>query len=822
MRSLFKYVIGASALFIAGCSAYFSVKGMGLLFMGSAAAVMVMAASMEMGKLVAASFLYQYWRHINIVMRFYLSAAVIILVAVTSLGIYGYLARAYEETNTHIKLLESQIASLEQQKLDAQRQISASQGQFTQHNDAARADIQQQQQRIAAEGQRLQAAVALLQGRRETARQKRESDIKLAQQRLTQSSSQRDAAIATEESAIGELREQLAVLDKAVEAYTAEGPGGFLKNDGIRRGQALRDQQKGERQRIADSIETRVNNIASIRTQYAALEQSVAAEVQQVRAGHDTELARIDAEEKQLRDTAAQAVAAAESRLAALQSSEQSIVSTGTDRADAMRQRSRAADEQIASLRAEIAATDIGSYRFVARAFGAEVDDVVKWLIFALVAVFDPLAVVLTVGFNVALMRDRKPATATIATDSSSPTHDGNAPAGQRFGWAPKVAIGVGALLLAGGVSVAAYAGIQAISQSRAVNHASLIPADSFAVVTLKPSDLASQDAMTSTALATLGLPLPADFMQRISKLAGQGIDASRDVYLFAKYPATATDAQANPVLILGVVAATSNAAAAEAALSEFAESLEGVLLPRRVASAGVANSRSMVTFGKGSYLDPEGGFFTFGLSNDAAIIMVELEGDPQRPIVEDEMRLCLGDPSTNTRIGQTIALPARATQGDGAVSVWFDARQCFAQMPKNNAAQVRHQQLQRFIDFDLLLTMQQDAAGRMRVAGDYRYAVDKFGKDEGSDVQQVLASLGGSAEAGTAGALMDQCAGVLDFEALILRLRSSLSAGRGHPAQVVVQKSVASPRQANFLLEANFSVASANARRAELAQVDR
>jgi hypothetical protein len=61
---------------------------------------MVMAASLEVGKLVAASFLYRYWDRINGAMRFYLTVAVLVLIAITSLGNYGFLARAYEKTHT--------------------------------------------------------------------------------------------------------------------------------------------------------------------------------------------------------------------------------------------------------------------------------------------------------------------------------------------------------------------------------------------------------------------------------------------------------------------------------------------------------------------------------------------------------------------------------------------------------------------------------------------------------------------------------------------------------------------------------------------------
>ena len=64
----FSMVIGASAFFIAGCAAYFSVRGIALTF-GAVSAftipIMLMASSLEIGKLVAASFLYRHWHTCN-------------------------------------------------------------------------------------------------------------------------------------------------------------------------------------------------------------------------------------------------------------------------------------------------------------------------------------------------------------------------------------------------------------------------------------------------------------------------------------------------------------------------------------------------------------------------------------------------------------------------------------------------------------------------------------------------------------------------------------------------------------------------------------
>jgi hypothetical protein len=61
---MFKYLLGLSALLLAGCGAFFSVKGIGLLFSGSFVASIIMASSLEFGKIMATSFLYRYWKKI--------------------------------------------------------------------------------------------------------------------------------------------------------------------------------------------------------------------------------------------------------------------------------------------------------------------------------------------------------------------------------------------------------------------------------------------------------------------------------------------------------------------------------------------------------------------------------------------------------------------------------------------------------------------------------------------------------------------------------------------------------------------------------------
>ena len=92
----FPKLVGLSALLIAGSAAFFSVFGLSKLFAGAQLAVIIMAGSLEFGKLVAASFLYRYWTNINLLHRTYMTIATIILVLITSAGIFGFLSNAYQ------------------------------------------------------------------------------------------------------------------------------------------------------------------------------------------------------------------------------------------------------------------------------------------------------------------------------------------------------------------------------------------------------------------------------------------------------------------------------------------------------------------------------------------------------------------------------------------------------------------------------------------------------------------------------------------------------------------------------------------------------
>lgn len=109
-------LLGLSALFVAFNAAFFSVSGLSKLFAGAALSVIVMASSLEFAKLITAGYLYNYWEKINNAFRIYLSIGVIILVLITSLGIYGFLTAAFQDTLNQYNVSSKQKAFLQQKE----------------------------------------------------------------------------------------------------------------------------------------------------------------------------------------------------------------------------------------------------------------------------------------------------------------------------------------------------------------------------------------------------------------------------------------------------------------------------------------------------------------------------------------------------------------------------------------------------------------------------------------------------------------------------------------------------------------------------------
>lgn len=111
-----KYLTLITAISIAAVAAYFSIIGLASIFSGAFISVVVMASALEIGKLVAATWLHLEWKSTGWFTRSYLTFAVIVLMFITSMGIFGYLSKAHmEQSVSDGGINELQISNLERQ-----------------------------------------------------------------------------------------------------------------------------------------------------------------------------------------------------------------------------------------------------------------------------------------------------------------------------------------------------------------------------------------------------------------------------------------------------------------------------------------------------------------------------------------------------------------------------------------------------------------------------------------------------------------------------------------------------------------------------------
>jgi hypothetical protein len=116
-------LIAISALSVSASAAFYSVSGLSKLFAGASLEVIIMASSLEIAKLVIASLLYQYRETIPRLLKYYLTSAAVVLILITSMGIYGFLSAAYQETASKAGNIEAQVELLETKRDNFEEQL---------------------------------------------------------------------------------------------------------------------------------------------------------------------------------------------------------------------------------------------------------------------------------------------------------------------------------------------------------------------------------------------------------------------------------------------------------------------------------------------------------------------------------------------------------------------------------------------------------------------------------------------------------------------------------------------------------------------------
>ena len=384
MCMLFGLLTLFTALAIAGVAAWFSIVGLMLLFSGMPMSIAVMAGTLEVGKLLTASWLYRYWNETSIMLRTYLTAAVVILMVITSIGIFGYLSKAasdqagdigdavavVERIDAQIDREENKIALIEDRILGIGGSVDIS------------ASIEAQEDIRDGAWARVQGDIDYNQEQIENVREQLKVDI-----------AQQDSRLAELDKAVNELRA------KGVEVVTLDEGGLFQgaeteKIDYIAQANELRASQQVERDEIkAEKQSLRDTATADINVFQTAID-NYRQQAQDDINGANAEINRLRNQSSTQADDNINKINAFNEDIDAIYAN---IVTLKDEKFDA--------ESKIRNLDREV-----GPIKYLAQLiYGSEerdvLDQAIRLFILMLVFVFDPLAVMLVIAANQTLLR---------------------------------------------------------------------------------------------------------------------------------------------------------------------------------------------------------------------------------------------------------------------------------------------------------------------------------------------------------------------------------------------------------------------------------
>ena len=397
------------ALAIAGCAAYFSIIGLTLLFVGAGISIVIMGTALEIGKVIVVSFLHQYWEKLGLLLKTYLVLATIVLMCITSIGIYGYLSNGYNATKLKVEAYQQQIDNNNSKINEIKTENTKLVNDKLNQNDIELARInninytKQLLQDVADKELKLKELRNV-----NSADTKSTSDIIAAKAALDIEKASADSDINKETDQIKLYNNRLQILDKEVQTWIDKGDdGGFFKKSGLDKARTVKEQQSAERAQIDSQIKDCQTRITSLRKEYNDHVQEYNERVAnvEVRLTNQTTLKdkNISALEKEITTTRQEIEAyrkSSEKEIASLVAKKQQMLNANKTLIAVNESLVQRYLSEIDHIKQEIVHTDVGTFRFVANNIGLNIDKTVNYFIWMIMSVFDPLAVCLILCFN--------------------------------------------------------------------------------------------------------------------------------------------------------------------------------------------------------------------------------------------------------------------------------------------------------------------------------------------------------------------------------------------------------------------------------------
>ena len=359
-----------TSLSIAGIAAYFSILGLATIFAGAYLGVVVMASVLEFGKIVTAAYLHLVWDRLGF-MKYYLALSVFVLMLITSLGIFGYLAKASSDTSYATGVAQSEVTRIENiiqreenKILTLENRIeSLGTGQYD-ITDAVNAQITI----------------------RDGAWERVQGDIEYAEGNITSIRGQ----LTTLDAAVNELRNKGVEVIRLEEA-TIFDAGEVEKIDYIAQANELFEQQRDQRERIASDISKQQDNIDKYREQAQTVINEANAEIRRLQTQNT------DSQDNIIADTEEYTIQ----------------IDEIYDTIEELKEEKFVFDQEILGFEKEV-----GPIKYIAEViYGQDesvkyLDNAIRAVIFALIFVFDPLAILLlitSVGLIARRVEEEKP-----------------------------------------------------------------------------------------------------------------------------------------------------------------------------------------------------------------------------------------------------------------------------------------------------------------------------------------------------------------------------------------------------------------------------
>ncbi len=217
-----------------------------------------------------------------------------------------------------------------------------------------------------------------------------------------------DAEINKEIEQIKIYNARLEILDKEIQTWLDQGTGGLFKANGIEKARQVKQLQEKERAQIDEQIKIKQTNIEKLRAEYNTRIQDLVKISEKVTSTLNSTIKQFELditkdkqaiEEYQIKTD--KLVAEQETIKEAKQKEAKDKVKINETDIEKLRSANN-------TLQGKIFETDVGTFKFVAKSLGIELDQAVNWFIWAIMFVFDPLAVSLVICFNF-LIKHRKP-----------------------------------------------------------------------------------------------------------------------------------------------------------------------------------------------------------------------------------------------------------------------------------------------------------------------------------------------------------------------------------------------------------------------------